>query len=512
MWTKAAKLFLLLTMIAMTIGCKMESIDEDLSTYVKPVLTSINPAGVIYSEVGFTLTVFSEYFENDAYVLYVNDQYIGKGTPNYWHYKISWNIPDSVVQRSATAAGNGETELSIRLTPIQTDISDNFGKYSEYISATWKLKIKRNPTVFSDAQRLFPLWENSADAVLRVDNQGTLYLAWREKVNDLFQAFFCFSQDNGDTWSQVLNISRSTGNVTYIDMDIDGNGNFFLIYSEEEAELSSVFFCKSLDNGATWFFPTQLSSPGINGERPILDIDPSGRLYMAWTESNDDSSAQGKIWFASSTDNWTGNWTTKVIAQGELYQMGDAAMKTDDSGHIHLIWGYDYQIFHTVSTDSGESWIHYPTTIEGNFFKSWNTSLHIDNNRMYLIWNTEDYLGHNYNNWIHFATGPLDGSAWSDEQLMDNQCNSSSKYSSIWTAGDNVDLLMSNNTAVFLLRSTDQGNTWSYPQFIKATRSDELYSKPLTMVENEAGQMFIVFIKKTDSLQETGTLYLTRSN
>jgi len=68
---------------------------------------------------------------------------------------------------------------------------------------------------------------------------------------------------------------------------------------------------------------------------------------------------------------------------------------------------------------------------------------------MYLIWNTEDYLGHNYNNWIHFATGPLDGSAWSDEQLMDNQCNSSSKYSSIWTAGDNVDLLMSNNTAVF---------------------------------------------------------------
>jgi len=297
-----------------------------------------------------------------------------------------------------------------------------------------------------------------------------------------------------------------------VDMTSTGNGKFFMIYSEELDGVSSIYYSKSLDNGAAWFFPQRLTAVNENGRRPLLTNDNSGNIYMVWVvEAGQDETDLSSLWFASSTDQWATQWTSHLLAQGDS-GLGTPALKTDGNGALHLLWYGNFQIIHSISSDMGKNWTDYPTALEGEFWNSWNSSLHIDNDRLYLLWNTQNYLGHNNVNWIHFADGPIDGSTWNAEQLLDNICSSTSQFSAIWARGNNVDVLMADSLTVFLLRSTDRGLTWSYPEHIAATRSDQPESKLMTMVENSAGQMFIVFVKKDDSTLTTGSLYFIRSN
>lgn len=232
-------------------GCK-HGIDEDLSNYKKPIVTRINPQGIIYNSTGFILTVYGENYENDEYVLYLNDSKFEKASPNYWRYALQWEIPHGFLSGIINSAGSNDIKIEVRITPIQTDISDDFAEYAAYISDVKELEIKRNNTNFTSPVKLFELWDNSTDPVLRSDSTGNLYLAWREKIGDIFQAFFCFSEDEGETWSQVLNISRSSGNVTKVDMNSDGAGNFYMVWSEEKENSYDVYFSRSLDYGVTW--------------------------------------------------------------------------------------------------------------------------------------------------------------------------------------------------------------------------------------------------------------------
>jgi len=243
-------------------GCRREGIDvpdEELAGLHKPVVTRISPAGILFSGKSIPLHVEGE-LRDDSYVLYINGRQIGEsGRDGFW--MPCWSIPQDLL-RELLAASPGGVTCSVRITGISQayDISGDFNRYRDYVSAPMLLEIKKGETQFSQARNLFPQWGHASDPVIRCDAQGNLSLAWREKVGDRHHAFFSFSQDSGANWSQVLNISRSKKSVDKVDLAVDGGGHFFLAWSEGQ----DILFCRSLNNGASWLLPAKMNSAGEN--------------------------------------------------------------------------------------------------------------------------------------------------------------------------------------------------------------------------------------------------------
>jgi hypothetical protein len=523
-------------------GCK-HGIDEDLTNYKKPIISRINPEGIIYNNIGFVLRVFSDYYENDDYVLYLNKQKIGTASPNYWRYALQWEIPPDFLRRIINSAGSNDITIEVRITPIQTDISDDFAEYTEYISDVKFIEIKRNNTNFTSPVNLFELWSNSTDPVLQSDSTGNLCLAWREKIGDIFQAFFCFSEDEGDTWSQVLNISRSSGNVTKVDMNSDGSGNFYIVWSEEKENSHDVYFSRSLDYGATWWNPRKMNEENEDSINPDIEVDSTGKIYLTRTNFfPDDSPHYNKIRISFSSDQGD-NWESKILVENEFIG-GEPTMKSGENGTIYLICGADEGIYCFFSTDFGSSWqVNQAANIAGYFWWGQYSSLKIRGDKLFLIWNTEDSTGHVFENWIHFASGTNNGADWNDTQYIDHVCNTRGPKATISVDGADVNMLLHSGASLFLLRSTDEGETWSYPEFIPETESttgrvpldmvtgntegmasptyycsrntqmkeEKSWSENKDLQYSNTGRIYMVYINVTDISSQTGSIYFIRT-
>ena len=261
--------------------------DSVLEGLHKPVITSISPAAIQFNGAGFYLSV-ALHAEDNQYVLYLNDRKVGQAEPGYWRSGVGFMISKELLGELLGSSPNGAT-LSVRVTSIDQayDISGNFDRYDGYVSAPVPLEIKKGLTRFSVAGKLFPEWTHSREPLIRCDESGNIYLAWLELLNGSYQAFFSFSRDAGASWSQVLNISRSDQRAYDLDLAVDGQGHFYMVWNcqtwdSSGLSVSDVFFSRSLDHGATWHLPRQLNSPGELATRPVIDVDEGGVVAIAW--------------------------------------------------------------------------------------------------------------------------------------------------------------------------------------------------------------------------------------
>jgi len=490
-------------------GCKIRkglNIDEgELRGLAKPLVDRINPQGIIYNNIGFSLTVFGDFSMNDEYVLYLNKTKLGISSPNYWRYRISWEIPDSFLKNIVNSAGSGDTQVEVRVSSIvDYDISEYFVKYRDYVSDVKILQIKTNRTDFSAPARLFTEWDQSFAPVLRIDNKDYIYLAWRELMGENWQAMFCFSQDGGLTWSQVLNISRSAKSIGIMDMDVDEQGHFYMVWVEGDIGSHHVFFSRSLDFGATWYNPRQISKEPGYTMIPRIEVDMQGKIYLFWSYFLPDGSYdKQKVILTMSTDQGD-NWD-EVLFKESVDSVGHPAVKSGKDGTVYFICGgYDgIECFHSI--DAGISWQVNGTGIEGNSWKSMNTSLVIDeNNTLFLVWNTEDYLGHNPNSWIHFANGTDGGADWNNFQQIDSVCNTSGGSAGIVVNAGHINMVLESPPSLFLLQSVDEGKTWTFPEFIPGTEEP---AAP-TMVMDKTGNIYLVYVGDYNFSQNIGGLKL----
>ena len=481
-------------------------VEDDLSNLTKPIVRRINPEGIIYNDTGFSLKVFSDYYENDNYALYINNKKFEKASPNYWRYVLSWKISKEFLKEIIDSAGEGDFKVDIRISSIvKTDISSAFNQYKAYISDVKKLEIKRDNTNFSSPVKLFPEWSNSSYLVLRIDNKENFYLAWIELIGDTNQAMFCFSQDGGQTWSQVLNISRSSNNVSQLGMDIDESGHFYMVWKEDKEGANEIYFSRSLDSGATWYNPLKISEENEDSINPLIEVDSNGKIFVVWCcLLQDHSHHYDKIWLSASSD-LGDNWNKRIF-QADDYISGYPAIRSGKEGTIYLICaceGEDNVDCH-FSLDSGRSWNVNRASLKGYFWLSMYSSIKIgQNNKHFLTWYTADTMGHNNNHWTNFAIGTDKGSSWSDRQWLDYICDTSGGQTAMCVNGNYITMLLSSNSSLFLLRSTDEGQTWSYPEFIPGTENVYGPFSP-NMVIDQSGKIYIVFIRTSDS--RTGTI------
>ncbi len=147
--------------------------------------------------------------------------------------------------------------------------------------------------------------------------EDNVYVIWEDKQADKWQLLFSKSDNKGIKFGTVTHLSNDTGNVHLHDLSSAGN-NVFVSWAANENISSSnkeIYFRKSNDSGNSFSDVLNLSNDNDDSLDPHMVINQNGSIiYIVWTKcdsKHDDPTCS--IAFAQSMDQGNTFTTSKII-------------------------------------------------------------------------------------------------------------------------------------------------------------------------------------------------------
>ena len=290
------------------------------------------------------------------------------------------------------------------------------------------------------------------------------------------------SYDSGKTW-QNKQLRSKYGVFGDPCLASDRRGNIYYLHlaapgfnRNSKEFLSSIVLQKSTDKGKTW---TDGVAIGYNNahqqDKHWVGIHPvSGELAVTWTEFDQYESHNPKdksrILFSKSTD-FGETWTQPVkINQydGDCLDSDNtvegAVPVFDKKGNIYVAWAYQNKIYLDKSTDGGKTWLQndivvadqpdgWEYDVPGMYRANGMPVLDIDHSN-------GKYAGTLYVNWSDQRNG-------------------------------------TDNTDIFISKSTDGGQTWSSPKKVNTDNTQTHQYLTWMKIDPTTGYIFIVYYDRS---------------
>jgi BNR repeat-like domain len=175
-------------------------------------------------------------------------------------------------------------------------------------------------------------------AKIAVDSSGGLHVVWVDdtpaKYN--FEIYYKKSTDAGTTWSTAKRLTWLEHGSLCPVLAIDPSDNLHLAWEDESPDPYEIYFKRSTDGGASWTPAKRLTFTSGWSAQPCLTIDPMGHLHLVWEEATDDF-VTDDLSYRASTD---GGVTWRAV-QRLTWTSGSSrhpAIITDPSSNLHLFW------------------------------------------------------------------------------------------------------------------------------------------------------------------------------
>jgi hypothetical protein len=189
---------------------------------------------------------------------------------------------------------------------------------------------------------------------IAVDSAEMLNVVWGDTLTGR-RVVFTRSTDLGFTFTNPVDISRSSGNAFEPEIAVDPNDGINVVWEDNGDGTQAVMFTRSSDGGATFSTPLKVSQgTGIAAE-PHIAIDKSGRTYVSWVQQVDGTV---QTFFARSTDNGTTFSTPIQLTNSENADMHKVFITTfKDVVYVayNNDFDRDHQLYVMRSTDAGVS-------------------------------------------------------------------------------------------------------------------------------------------------------------
>jgi hypothetical protein len=118
-------------------------------------------------------------------------------------------------------------------------------------------------------------------------SKNNVYITWEDKQSGQWKLLFRKSQDGGETFSNLRNLSDTTGNVHLHDLSIS-RGNVFVVWAANENVSSTnkdIFFRRSVNFGNSFNETINLSNNTDDSLDPHMVTNENGTIiYIVWTE------------------------------------------------------------------------------------------------------------------------------------------------------------------------------------------------------------------------------------
>ena len=239
--------------------------------------------------------------------------------------------------------------------------------------------------------------------------EDNVYITWEDKQADKWQLLFGKSDNRGAKFDSVTNISNATGNVHLHDIASAGNNVFVLWAANENISSSNkeIFFRKSNDSGDSFRDVLNLSNDRDDSLDPHMVINQNGSIiYIVWTTcdtKHDDPTCN--IAFTQSLDQGNTFTTSKIINTGKfLPQRSNSTSLSDpvfssNSSRIPLHLLNNLTVHEEIASINPTVF----TTLEGNqVYVLWEQSTFGKGDSELLLTSSNDY-GNSFNSTINIS-------------------------------------------------------------------------------------------------------------
>ena len=223
--------------------------------------------------------------------------------------------------------------------------------------------------------------QNEEQIVINPRDSLNMVAVWRDFRLGYRQVGVGYTLDGGNTWHDTLFAGTPYAWDSDPAITVDDSGNFYAVVLSlpSDASTSGIFVFKSSDGGVSWQGPYTVvdahTSAFEDKEWITCDASPyspyRGNLYVAWTRFYDYTN--GGIDFTRSTDGGE-TWSQFVRLSSETYGVQWPVLTVDDSGVVYVAWMNYYmsRLEMTKSTDGGVTF-SVPRTIIDLFDGGWYT-------------------------------------------------------------------------------------------------------------------------------------------
>ena len=250
----------------------------------------------------------------------------------------------------------------------------------EFLDRIVVQKMSKSSTTWSNGS--FPLADKKKDhdkqwVVVNPIDQSLL-MTWTQfdkygskSEKDKTNVLFSISKDQGETWSESININEVSGDC--LDDDLTNEGAFTAVGVDGSlmavwARDSKIWFDRSMDGGKTWLKNDKaiadqiggwsMDIPGIDRTNgfPILKVDHSngkyrGRVYMSWTDQRNGQD-NTDVWVIYSDDHGM-KWSQPIKVnddEGKAHQFFHSMDLDQSSGYLYLLF-YDRRNYQDAHND-----------------------------------------------------------------------------------------------------------------------------------------------------------------
>jgi hypothetical protein len=301
-----------------------------------------------------------------------------------------------------------------------------------YLHVAWMEGVpdtSNGPAYVRGQETSWPTWEwagpqnnpGYTNPALALGSDGTVHMVWAGGGSSPYDIYYAYKPAGG-AWSGPVNLSNSSYNCVYPSIDLDSTGRIWVAYQSSNSNTNNEIYVVNKPAGGSWTTPFKLS-PSTNSDLSVsLVVDLNDVVHVVWRNNN-----AAPNWEIFYTRYQGGTWTTPVNISGTSSASHFPRIATDSTGRLWVIWedeidgsdGFDALV--RRSTDSGATWSAY--TRASNSIKALYPSIYADDAcNVYAVW--QDYRAGGQTE-TYFSRSTDCGSTWlGDENVSNNGSNS----------------------------------------------------------------------------------------
>jgi hypothetical protein len=239
--------------------------------------------------------------------------------------------------------------------------------------------------------------------------EDNVYIIWEDKQADKWQLLFSKSDNKGIKFGTVTQLSNDVGNVHLHDLSSADN-NVFVSWAANENISSSnkeIYFRKSNDSGDSFSDVLNLSNDKDDSLDPHMVINQNGSIiYIVWTKcdtKHDDPTCS--IAFAQSLDQGNSFTTSKIINTGKFLPQRSNSTSLSDTVFSSNSNKIPLHLLNNLTVNEEIASINPTvfTTLEGNqVYVLWEQSTFGKGDSELFLTSSNDY-GNSFNSTINIS-------------------------------------------------------------------------------------------------------------
>jgi BNR repeat protein len=146
-----------------------------------------------------------------------------------------------------------------------------------------------NGATFSAPKKVSRGDGNATEAHITADDTGRLSVVWVQVIGDAKHAFYSRSTDNGQTFSEPLQLTTGSGASISKPLALAFKNVVYVSYQNEAPNHMQVYLAKSEDAGLTFADAVQVSNADNRCGRAhsaSMAVDSEGTLHIVWIDAS----------------------------------------------------------------------------------------------------------------------------------------------------------------------------------------------------------------------------------